>query len=140
MALDASQVLGSPQLAGAKVNPRGMARRVAGGVTGTLPARIAYGPSVRASAETPTFGRLAFVAVTESELALIKLKSGVVRVFLDEVVERVPRSAVASAELGGGVAPPLTIVFTDGSTWDLEVPRPSKGHAKAVVDELTRAP
>lgn len=140
MALDSSQLLGAPQLAGAKVNPRGMAKHVAGGVTGTLPARIAYGPTVRANPDTPTFGRLAFLAVTESEVALIKLKSGVVRVFLDEVVERVSRSDVASAELGGGVAPPLTVTFTDGSTWELEVPRPSMSHAKAVVALLPRQP
>ena len=140
MALDASQILGSSQLAGAKVNPRGMAKHVAGGVTGTLPARIAYGQSVRPTFDTPKFGRLAYVAVTESELALIKLKSGVVRVFLDEVVQRVPRTDVASAELGGGVAPPLTIIFNDGSGWELEVPRPSKAHAKSVVDVLTRQP
>ena len=140
MALDASQLLGSPQLAGAKVNPRGMARRVAGGVAGTLPARIVYGPSNRTASDTPKFGRLAYLAVTESELALIKLRSGVVRVFLDEVVERVPRTQVASAELGGGVAPPLTIIFSDGSNWDFEVPRPSKGHAKSVVGALTQVP
>jgi hypothetical protein len=114
-----------------------MAKRVAGGVAGTLPARIAYGPSVRATSDTPKFGRLAFLAVTENELALIKLKSGVVRVFLDEVVERIPRTEVESAELGGGVAPPLTIIFSDGSSWELEVPRPSKAHAKSVVDVLT---
>ncbi len=94
MALDASQLLGSPQLAGAKVNPRGMARRVARNVAGTLPARIAYGPNDRAPSETPSFGRLAYLAVTDRELALIKLRSGVVRVFLDEVVVRIPRTEV----------------------------------------------
>ena len=45
---------------------------------------------------------------------------------------------VPSAELGGGVAPPLAIVFTDGSTWDLEVPRPSKSHAQSVVELLSQ--
>jgi hypothetical protein len=137
VALDASQLLGSPQLAGVKVNPLGMARRVSRGVAGQLPTRIAYGPSTPTTPDTPEFGRLAYIAVTQSELALIKLRSGIVRVFLDEVVERIPRSEVASAELGGGVAPSLTITFSNGEGWTLEVPRPSKGSAKAVVDVLS---
>jgi len=140
VALDASEILGSPQLAGVKINPRGMAKRVAGNVTGTLPASIAYGSTAPATSETPTFGRLAYLVVTENELAVIKLRSGVVRVFLDEVVVRVPRAAVASADLGGGVAPPLTIHFSDGGSWAFEVPRPSKASGKSLVEVLTRSP
>jgi hypothetical protein len=85
---------------------------------------------------TPAFGRLAYLAVTESELALIKLKSGMVSVRLDEVITRVARSEVASAALGGGVSPSLTIGFSDGGSWQLEVPRPSKKQGQAVVDAL----
>ena len=136
VALDASQMLGSPQLAGVKVNPRGMAKRVARNVSGGLPARLAYGTSSPVTSETPHFGRLAYLVVTESELALVTLKSGIARVFLNEVVQRVPRTAVHSAELGGGVAPPLTINFADGGSWQVEVPRPSKRYATTVVSLL----
>jgi hypothetical protein len=136
MALDASQVLGSRQLAGVKVNPRGMAKRVAGGVAGRLPARIVYGQSDRATSATPSFGRLGYLAVTDDELALITLKSGLVTVKIDEVVVRIPRSDVASAELGSGVVTPITIGFADGGSWQLEVPPPNKKHAQAVVHAL----
>jgi hypothetical protein len=150
MALDASPLLGSSQLAGVKVNPRGLARsKGAGsagvGLGGVVGAVVSAGAGMKAehrqaqiasASETPSFGRLAYLAVTEDELALIKLKSGMVTVHLDEVVARMPRSEVASAQLGGGVSPSLTITFNDGGTWQLEVPRPSKKHAKEVVDAL----
>jgi hypothetical protein len=149
MALDASSVLGSPQLAGVKVNPRGAGRSkiaasaaLGGGVVG---AAIGAGAGMKAerkqaqiasASETPNFGRLAYLAVTEDELALIRLKSGMVTVHLDEVIACVPRSDVASAELGGGVSPSLTITFGTGGSWQLEVPRPSKKHAQEVVHAL----
>jgi hypothetical protein len=136
MAFDASSVLGSPQLAGVKVNPRGMAKRVAGNVGGRLPARIVYGSSDQTTSQSPDFGRLAYLAVTASELALIKLKSGLMTSKLDEVIARVPRSDVASAELGSGMVTPLTIKFGDGDRWQLEVPPPNKKHAQDVVHAL----
>ena len=136
MAFDASQVLGSPQLAGVKVNPRGMSKRVAGNVVGRLPARVVYGSAGPTTSEAPNFGRLAYLAVTDSELALIKLKSGLVRSKLDEVIVCVPRSDVVSAELGSGIVTPLTITFSNGDTWQLEVPPPNKKHAQAVVHAL----
>ena len=149
MALDASSVLGSPQLAGVKVNPRGAgtskAAASAGLGGGLLGAAVGAAAGMKAeqkqaatasASTTPTFGRLAYLAVTESELALIKLKSGMVSVRLDEVIVRVARSEVASAEMGGGVSPSLAIGFSDGGSWQLEVPRPSKKHAQEVVEAL----
>jgi hypothetical protein len=148
MALDASQVLGSPQLAGVKVNPRGAARsRVAGsagfGVGGILGGVIGATAGTRAerrqaqiASETPKFGRVGYLAVTEHELALIKLKSSLVTFELDEVIARVPRSDVASAELGRGLASSLTITFGNRDSWQLEVPRPQKKQAQAVVHAL----
>jgi hypothetical protein len=136
MAFDASTVLGSPQLAGVKVNPRGMSKRVAGNVVGRLPARIVYGSSGQTTSEAPNFGRLAYLAVTDSELALIKLKSGLVTSKLDEVIVRIPRSDVVSAELGSGIVTPLAITFGNGDSWQLEVPPPNKKHAQAVVHAL----
>jgi hypothetical protein len=87
------------------------------------------------ASDTPTFGRVAYLAVTEDELALIKL-TGVVTFKLDEVIERVPRSDVESAELGGGLASSLVITFGNRDSWQLEVPRPSKKDALAVVHAL----
>ena len=148
MGLDASQLLGAPQIAGVKVNPRGMAKRVAGGgrgvgagaggagiLGGAIGSKIASKMQPGSvPSESPDFGRNAYLALTDDELALIKLKSGVVTLKFDEVLARVPRSDVTSAELGGGVsAVALTITFTNGTAWALEVPRPSKKHAEELV-------
>ena len=91
-------------------------------------------PSDGTPSETPQFG--GYLAVTDDELAFIKVKSGLVRLRLDEVVARVPRREVASAELGRGLALPLTITFANGGRWEWEVPWPSKKHAEGVVDAL----
>jgi hypothetical protein len=148
MALDASQLLGSPQLAGVKVSPKGLtmsiATRNAGvGVGGALGAVIGSTASTRADrrqaktgSETPDFGRVAYLAVTQEELALIKLKSGLATFKLDEVIERVPRGDVASAEIREGVAPSLTIRFGNGDSWRLEFGRVVKKDARAVVRAL----
>jgi hypothetical protein len=88
------------------------------------------------TADTPDFGRVAYLAVTEDELALIKLKSGLVTFKLDEVIERVQRSDVASVQLGKGLASSLMITFSSRDAWQLEVPRPAKKDAQAVVRVL----
>lgn len=151
MALDASPILGSPQLAGVKVNPRGAGKAkgasfsgmyggIAGAGAGAAAGMKAEHKQQRIAAEsvTPKFSRLAYLAVTEDELALIEVKSKVVTVYLGEAIARVPRSEVAAVELGGGglYSPPLTVTFASGDTWQLEVPKPSKKHAQAVVDAL----
>jgi hypothetical protein len=69
-------------------------------------------------------------------VALIRLKAGLASTKLDEVMMRVPRSEVASVEMGGGFSSALTIELQDGSTWLLEVPRVSKKDAEKLVGEL----
>lgn len=151
MAIDASAVLGSPQLAGVKVNPRGLgkaagARASGASVGGAVGAAIGATRGQKAEKEkaeyasasqTPEFGRLAYLAVTSGEVALITLKSGLVTVKLGEVITRRPRSDVGLAELGKGVSTaPLTITLAGGEVWQLEVPGPSKKHAQGVVEAL----
>ena len=157
MAIDASEVLGSAQLAGVKVNPVGFGKRTAGrfggagagaGVGGAISAGLTTAIGMKAEKQaqqaaaqsrTPDFGRLAWLAVTEHDLALVELKQdGMVGLRLESVIERVPRTDLASAELGraGLFSPPLTLGFADGNTWRLEVPLPSKKHAKEVVATL----
>ncbi len=137
MALDASLILGSPQLAGVKVNHKGMAAGAAGGLVGTVAAAVVSGRGDRASDRTPAFGRLAFLAVTDDELALVGLKSGALSVRMGDVIERVPRGHVSSAELGRGLPASLTIAFRDGGIWRLEVPPPNKKQAESVVRVLS---
>ncbi len=133
MALDASQVLGSPQLAAVKVNHRGMAvgRAAFDAAAATMQDhRGSLGPD-----QTPTFGRLALLAVTDGELALVGLKSALT-LKVDKVLVRVARSEVKSIELGRGVPTPLTVLFGHGGTWRLEVPPPNKKHAEEVIRAL----
>jgi hypothetical protein len=157
MAHDASEILGSAQVAGVKVNPFGFGKATAGrsggagagaGAAGLVAVGILNAMGMKsakkakeaaAESQTPDFGRLAYLAVTEQELALVELKqNGAVGLRLENVIERVPRSAVSSATLGraGLFSPPLTLSFTDGNTWRLEVPLPSRKNAKQVVRSL----
>jgi len=157
MAIDATAILGAPQLAGVKVNPLGFGKRTAGkfgaagaggGVAGAISAGVTNAIGMKAEkraklaaaeSRTPQFGRLAYLAVTDGELALVELvQDGMVGLRLQEVIERVPRSDVASAQLSraGIYSPPLTLGFTDGNTWRLEVPLPSRKQAKEVVRAL----
>ena len=160
MALDATATLGMPELAGVKVNPLGMAARTAGAVGGTAGGgalvdavsagvnaalsmrdqRRAQEVTSQAQALTPKFGRLAYLAASATELALIEVQTyNAVRLRLGEIIASIPRDQVASAVLGRGrrmLSPPLTITFTNGTLWALEVPRPSKRHAKELVRAL----
>ena len=153
MAHDASAILGSPQLAGVKVNPRGMAKKQSApfvgmyaGVVGAVISASAGGKANKqaakyeAESEAPRFGRLAWLAVTDEELALVELKlKGQVGLELKDVIVRVARGEFASAELGGAAnifSPPLTINFKGGERWELEVPRPARKQAQRVVDVL----
>ncbi len=139
MALDASRVLGSPQVAAAKVWPRGQAWRNASRVNysteamllAPLVAWIMFGRRPdRAPAQTPPFGWVALLAVTKDELALVSLKARAPA----RVVARVPLGEVRAFDLdrARGVWP-LTITLGDGDIWRLEVPRFNKKAAKAVA-------
>jgi hypothetical protein len=167
MAIDASQLLGSPQLAGVRVNPWGAMRRAeartvahSGGVavSGRLVVAVGdrmggkAGAEARGRAEqlasvTPKFGNLGFLAVSESELVLMTTKlEGMATVIPVEVVARRPRSDVVSAMLAGGwphmtyyifSAAPLKIAFGDGSAWQMEVSRFFRKSGKKFVRALS---
>ncbi len=138
MALDASEVLGAPQLAGVRVNPRGFSLRQSSLQVGTVPTTIVLGRrSDPDSGATPRFGRLAFLAVTNQELALVRLRTrNGVTLKVSEVIARVPRGEVKTAELLDGYVQPLTVVFGNGDTWRLEVPPFNSKSAQRVVDAL----
>jgi len=145
---DAADVLGAPEVAGAWVNRRGKAKRtmstvagaeIGGAVGSVVGAGISQG-SPRPTAETPDFGGFAYLALSADELVLVKGKQGLMKLKMpDEVVAKVPRSDVVSIEAGEGkIAAPLTITFSDGGQWDLEVARAHRSAAEQVVAELGR--
>jgi hypothetical protein len=145
MALDASQILGSPQVAGCKVNPRGtnkatmrqvgMGEGLGGAITSAVAGKHVGAERAQAAAsETPSFEVIAWLALTASELALVSInrKKGL---SLDQVLARVPRAEVSSVELGKAaplVSKPLIITFTNGNQWIVEVPSLAKGDVKEI--------
>jgi hypothetical protein len=146
MAHDASGVLGAPQVAGTLVNPKGMTKKmtasVAGGevagMAGNLAAGLATGPAYAGAPDVPNFGRVAYVAASDRELALVKTKTGAFSMKLtDQVLARVPRSDIASSELAqGALLSKLKIVFANGVTWEFDIPKQAKKTAQGLVTAL----
>ncbi len=140
MALDASLVMGSPQLAAAKVWHRGTAWRNTVRVNYSADA-VLLAPFVAwmlygarpdlAPAQTPRLGGMAaLLAVTKDDLVLVGLRGKTPA----RVIARVPLVQVRDFGLdrARGVWP-LTITFGDGDSWRLEVPRFNKKAASAVA-------
>ena len=146
MADDASGALGAPEIAGSLVNPKGLTKKVTaatagsqlGGAIGNMAAGAIAGRTSGTAAEMPSFGRVGYVAVSETEVALVKTKTGAFKMKItDEVIARVPRSEVASVELDQGkLLSHLTIEFADGVVWQFDVPKAAKKTAQGVTRAL----
>ena len=146
MAADGSVALGAPELAGTLVNPSGYAKRtiarVAGGeiagiVGGTVAGLMAGRNQVP---DLPDFGRVGYVAVSATEVALIKTKTGWKMTPTDTVLARAPRTELVSAELDEGtLISHLRLGFGGGQRWEFDIPRSDKKTARAVVAALNGA-
>jgi hypothetical protein len=150
LAIDASELLGAPQVAAVKVSPRGatMGRALnqggvsAGGLIGAAGGALASGKAAQAGAaaraETPEFKGQALLALTDGEVALVKLKQGAMSAKPSEVIARAPRNQVTGASLANGLVPKLSITFADGSAWSMDIPRVIKkqGDTDRVVELL----
>jgi hypothetical protein len=140
MALDTSELLGASQVAGAKVNPIGAARKNVRGVGGAaiipteIAAKLMFGKKSKAlqESQTPQFGRIGYLAATDGELAIIRLSGK-----QTEVVARVPRSEAAAAEISGAMIGKLVITFRDGTQWAFEIPPQYRKGARAIVELFT---
>jgi hypothetical protein len=148
--VDASQILGSPQIAGLLVDRKGYgasAYRSAGYAAGPLGPGIApalqrlTGKGRRKGEEslrevvfdTPSPGA-GLLALTDQELALVAGRG------YSKVVGRVPRSEIVSAaRLGRGFPNPtsaLVIVFANGHGWYFEVRWNRGGASKKLLPLL----
>jgi hypothetical protein len=144
MASDASEALGAPEVAGTFVSPKGLTKRMtgiaaAGAVGGVVGGMAAAGRSGAKGFEgAPPFGTIGYVAVSASEVAIVRAKTGLLKPKVgSEVVARAPRSEVASAELeGGALKAALRIGFADGGWWEFEVPKIYRKTAEQVVGAL----
>jgi hypothetical protein len=148
MANDASAALGAPEIAGTLVNPRGYMKktvaRTAGrevaGLVGSVAAGLATRDGGAGVSDLPDFGRVAYVAVSTTEVAVVKTKLGWKMTPTDVALVRAPRSELASAELEEGrMVSHLRLRFADGRPWEFDVPRSDKKTARAVVAALERA-
>ena len=143
MGQDAEKTLGSPEVAGTFVSPKGLTKqlttRAAGGefagIAGTVAAVAATSGPYQGA---PQFGTVGYVAVTETDVAVVRGKMGLLKPKVgDDVVGRVARDDVVSAELdGGALKAALRIDFADGGSWEFEVPKIHRKTAEKVVRAL----
>jgi hypothetical protein len=141
MAGEGSAALGAPELAGAMVNPRGFGKKASmgalGGVVGAVAAAAVAGRSSKAS-DLPSFGRVGYIAASETEVALIKTKSGALKMKVtDQALARAPREELQTVELKDGkLLSHLRMQFSNGTVWEFDVPKIGKKHARELVSVL----
>ena len=161
MGLDASQFLGAPQLAAVKVNPPGLGKTVMARTmhtqVGTGLAAVAVSALADAAVQTrlqrsaqqqrdaaaessaPSFAKIALLAVTSGEIALIQVDARTTLKLTGVVLARMPRSEVVSFELGKTkplLAKPLTVTFRSGERWIFEVSAACKRGARSIAAVL----
>ncbi len=146
MADDGSAALGAPEVAGTMVNPRGLTKKMTartagaeiGGVIGSVAAGSVTGGLYQGAPDVPVFGRVGYVAASETEVALIKTKAGPFKMHVTgEALARVPRTELEAVELDEGrMISQLKLRFTNGVLWEFDVPKMGKKGAKEFVAKL----
>jgi hypothetical protein len=141
MAGEGSAALGAQVIAGTMVNPRGFGKKASvgaiGGVVGAVAATAVASRSSKGS-DVPAFGRVAYLAATETEVGLIKTKSGALKMKVtDEALARAPRAELEMIELKDGkLISHMRLQFADGTVWEFDVPKIGKKNAKELVFAL----
>jgi hypothetical protein len=141
MAGEGTAALGTPVIAGTMVNPRGFGKKAAvgaiGGVVGAVAATAVASRSSKAS-DLPAFGRVGYLAASETEVALIKTKSGALKMKVTDVVlTRAPRAELETVELKEGkLLSSMRMQFVNGTVWEFDVPKVGKKNARELVSAL----
>lgn len=134
MATDASSLLGVPQRAAVRVMAKGSTAKML--TLGSLGIAVAELSGKQAKVDTPAFGRVGLLAVTDDEVALVSM-AGAITLKPKAVVARVPRNSVTGMHVGGGMASTRVVVlFSDDTAWMVEVPKNLAKQAKVVAAEL----
>jgi hypothetical protein len=138
--------LAEPIVSSCLVTPKGAAAgAMAGAVLG------AGGSIAKAAADTAAgqFGNgkapidsdtasVAMLALTADDVVLLNGRRGMLKPVATGLAGRAPRRELAVAELGkGNLVAPLRLAWTDGTEWQLNVPRAEAKKAQALVDQLT---
>jgi hypothetical protein len=146
MGKDASQALGGAEIAGTVVSPRGLTKRMTmrtaggqiAGVVGDVAAGAMAGKAGTGVPDVPNYGRMGYLAASETELALTKTSQmGWKPHPTGDALVRVPRSDVESITIQDGrLLSQLTLTFANGVRWEFEVPRAHRKTAKGLVSAL----
>jgi hypothetical protein len=109
-----------------------------GGIVGSVAASRATGGLYHGAPDVPVFGRVGYVAASETDVALIKTKAGPFKMHVtDETLVRVPRSELEEVELEQGkMISHLRLRFTNGVRWEFDIPKIGKKDAKEFVTKL----
>jgi hypothetical protein len=129
MAGDGSAALGAPEIAGLMVSARGYNKKLAMG--GMIYASVSSKRATQAT-DLPSFGRSGYLAASNSDIALIKTKSGALKMKVtEEALASAPRDELESIELVPG-----KLEFRNGTVWEFDVPKVSTKNARALVTSL----
>jgi hypothetical protein len=152
MAIDASNLLGTHQLAGAVVYLRGADNHhraqplpAAGeGTSGLLASAFLKNNVDREHVElavptTPAFRGPGFLAMTAADVVLLTVKQGLLTAKPSAVLAKVPRADVAGATLRVGITPVLSLLFDNGQAWSFDITRKAKYYAKGFVEALAES-
>ena len=142
----AAEKLGEPVLAGSIVQTSGAGKAAmrggavgatAGAIGGIVGGAIADAVSGRMSGpEKDLLGYqgLLYLAVGPTRVGFFRLRQGLLKASVGDVLGILRRDAVTAMTVGGGFATaPVAIVLNDGTTIALEVPRIHKGRAEKVA-------
>jgi len=140
VAANAAEVLGMPELAGCFVSPKGLTKKMTGAAAAGMVAGVA-GTATIGKEGAPSFGTLGYVAVTATEVAIVKGKAGLLKPSVgSEVIARVSREQIASVELQpGALKAALKIGFAGGGGWEFEIPKVHRKNAERVAHVLASA-
>jgi hypothetical protein len=146
MANDASQALGATEVAGALVSPRGLTKKMSmgtagaqvGGLVGSLAANALASKTAKKTPDMPGFGRVGYLAVSETELILTKTSQiGWKPHPKGDALVRMPRGDVQSVDLERGkLLSHLTVTFADGRSWYFEIARANRKGAMEFTSAL----
>lgn len=83
---------------------------------------------------------VAMLALTADDIVLLNGRRGMIKPVATGLAGRAPRRELATVELGKGkLVAPLRLAWTDGTEWQLNVPRAEAKKAQALVDQLRAA-
>jgi hypothetical protein len=140
--------LAEPIIGSCLVTPKGAAAgAMAGAVLG------AGGSMAKAAADTAAsqYGNgkapldsgtaaVGMLALTADDVVLLNGRRGMLKPVATGLAGRAPRRELAGVELGKGkLVAPLRLSWTDGTEWQLNVPRAEAKKAQALVEQLTVA-